>query len=137
MTKQIFRLRDFLSALLAAATLCALAVPSIAQDVTGTPGSPSATTTLSGKQLPPPDPKFGGVIKEKASESQAWWAPRVVPPKGAPNVLLIMTDDAGFGAPGTFGGVVPTPALDRIANNGLRYTNFHSTSLCSPTRAAL
>ena len=109
----------------------------IAQQVTGTPGSPGATTTIDGKQLPPPDPKFGGVIKEKASESKPWWAPRVVPPKGAPNVLLIMTDDAGFGAPGTFGGVVPTPALDRIANNGLRYTNFHSTSLCSPTRAAL
>ena len=109
----------------------------IAQQVTGEPGSPSATTTISGKQLPPPDPKFGGVIKEKASESKAWWAPRVVPPKGAPNVLLIMTDDSGFGAPSTFGGVVPTPALDRIAKSGLRYTNFHSTSLCSPTRAAL
>ncbi len=108
-----------------------------AQQVTGTLGSATATTTLDGKQLPPPDPKFGGVIKERASESKAWWAPRVVPPKGAPNVLLIMTDDAGFGAPGTFGGVVPTPALDRIAKNGLRYTNFHSTSLCSPTRAAL
>src|SRR5215510_12263897 len=109
----------------------------IAQQVTGELGSPSATTTINGTQLPPPDPKFGGVIKEKAAESKAWWAPRVVPPKGAPNVLLIMTDDAGFGAPGTFGGVVPTPALDRIAKSGLRYTNFHSTSLCSPTRAAL
>ena len=112
-------------------------VSALAQQVTGVPGSPGATTTIDGKQLPPPDPKFGGVIKEKASESKPWWAPRVVPPKGAPNVLLIMTDDAGFGAPGTFGGVVPTPALDRIANSGLRYTNFHSTSLCSPTRAAL
>ena len=61
----------------------------------------------------------------------------MVPPKGAPNILLIMTDDVGFGAPSTFGGVIPTPALDRIASNGLRYTNFHSTSLCSPTRAAL
>jgi hypothetical protein len=100
-------------------------------------GSPSATTTISGKRLPPPDPEFGGVIKEKASESKPWWPPRVVPPKGAPNVLLIMTDDVGFGAPGTFGGVVATPALDRIANNGLRYTQFHSTALCSPTRAAL
>ena len=109
----------------------------IAQQVTGELGSPSATTTISGKQLPPPDPKFGGVIKEKASESKAWWPPRVVPPKGAPNVLLIMTDDDGFGAPGTFGGVIPTPALDRIAKSGLRYTNFHSTSLCSPTRAAI
>jgi len=104
---------------------------------TGVPGSPSATTTIIGKQLPPPDPKFGGVIKEKASESTPWWAPRVVPPKGAPNVLLIMTDDDGFGAPSTFGGVIPTPALDRIARSGLRFTNFHSTSLCSPTRAAL
>ena len=109
----------------------------LAQQVTGVLGSPNATTTLDGKQLPPPDPKFGGVIKEKASESKQWWAPRVVPPKGAPNVLLIMTDDSGFGAPGTFGGVVPTPAMDRIAKAGLRYTNFHSTSLCSPSRAAL
>ncbi len=107
-----------------------------AQVTTGTPGLPGATTTIDGKQLPPPDPKFGGVIGQTASESKSWWAPRVVPPKGAPNVLLIMTDDAGFGAPGTFGGVVPTPALDRVANNGVRYTNFHSTSLCSPTRAA-
>src|SRR5262249_42037506 len=55
----------------------------------------------------------------------------------APNILLIMTDDVGFSAPSTFGGVIPTPTLDRIAANGLRYTNFHSTSLCSPTRAAL
>jgi arylsulfatase len=112
-------------------------VSALAQQVTGVPGSPGATTTITGKQLPPPDPKFGGVIKERASESKPWWPPRVVPPKGAPNVLLIMTDDSGFGAPGTFGGVVPTPALDRIANAGLRYTNFHSTSLCSPTRAAI
>ena len=108
-----------------------------AQQLTGELGSPSATTTLSGQQLPPPDPKFGGVIKEKASDSTPWWAPRIVPPEGAPNVLLIMTDDSGFGAPGTFRGVVPTPALDRIAKSGLRYTNFHSTALCSPTRAAL
>src|ERR1700742_169996 len=124
--------------MLAAASVLALGCSSAsAQQVTGTPGTPGATTTIDGKQLPPPDPKFGGVIKEKAAESTPWWAPRVVPPKGAPNVLLIMTDDCGFGAPGTFGGVIPTPALDRIAKNGLRYTNFHSTSLCSPTRAAL
>src|SRR5436309_6615569 len=104
---------------------------------TGTPGSPGATTTISGKQLPPPDPKFGGVIKNDALQSKAWWAPRVVPPKQAPNVLLIMTDDVGFGAPSTFGGVIPTPALDRVAKAGLRYTCMHSTALCSPTRAAL
>ena len=106
-------------------------------ETTGTPGSPSATTTINGAQLPAPDPKFEGVIKDNAAQSKAWWAPRVVPPKGAPNVLLIMTDDCGFGAPSTFGGVIPTPALDRIANSGLRYTQFHSTALCSPTRAAL
>ena len=61
----------------------------------------------------------------------------MVPPKGAPNVLLIMTDDQGYGVSGTFGGVIPTPAMDRIAKAGLRYTQFHSTALCSPTRAAL
>ena len=104
---------------------------------TGTPGSPSATTTIDGKQLPAPDPAFGGVIKGNALQSTPWWAPRIVPPKQAPNVLLIMTDDSGFGVPSTFGGVVPTPALDRIAKNGLRYNQFHSTALCSPTRAAL
>ena len=108
-----------------------------AQQVTGTPGSASATTTIDGKQLPPPPPKFGGVIKESAKDSTPWWPPRIVPPKGAPNVLLIMTDDQGYGVSGTFGGVIPTPALDRIAQAGLRYTQFHSTALCSPTRAAL
>ncbi len=113
------------------------ALPAAAQTLTGTLGSPSATTTISGAQLPPPPPAFGGVIKEKASDSTPWWPPRVVPPKGAPNILLIMTDDQGFGAPSTFGGVIPTPSMDRIAHAGLRYTNFHSTSLCSPTRAAL
>src|SRR5499427_340824 len=101
------------------------------------PGSPAATTTIDGKQLPPPDPPFGGVIKDNALQSKAWWAPRIVPPKGAPNVLLIMTDDSGYGVPSTFGGVIPTPALDRIAKAGLRYTQMHSTALCSPTRAAI
>jgi arylsulfatase A-like enzyme len=108
-----------------------------AQQIYGTPGSPSATMTLDGKQLPPPPLKFGGVIKESAKDSKPWWPPRVVPPKGAPNVLLIMTDDQGYGVNGTFGGVIPTPSLDRIAKAGLRYTQFHSTALCSPTRAAL
>ncbi|MGB9256240.1 MAG: arylsulfatase, partial [Candidatus Korobacteraceae bacterium] len=81
----------------------------IAQQVTGTLGSADATTTINGKQLPPPPPKFGGVIKELATDSTPWWPPRIVPPKGAPNVLLIMTDDQGYGVPSTFGGVIPTP----------------------------
>ncbi len=109
----------------------------LAQEVTGTLGSPSATTTIDGKQLPAPDPKFGGEINNDALKSKPWWAPRIVPPKKAPNVLLIITDDAGFGVPSTFGGVIPTPTMDRIANSGLRYNNIHSTALCSPTRAAL
>jgi arylsulfatase A-like enzyme len=108
-----------------------------AQTMTGTPGSPSATTTIQGNQIPAPEPKFGGVIKENAKDSKPWWPPTIVPPKGAPNVLLIMTDDQGYGVSGTFGGVIPTPALDRIAKAGLRYTEFNSTALCSPTRAAL
>jgi arylsulfatase A-like enzyme len=77
------------------------------------------------------------VINESYKDSTPWWPPRVVPPKGAPNVLLILTDDQGYGVSGTFGGVIPTPALDRIAKAGLRYINFNSTALCSPTRAAL
>jgi arylsulfatase A-like enzyme len=112
-------------------------VPATAQQSTGVAGSPSATTTIDGKQLPPPPPKFGGIIKEDAKDSKPYWPPTVVPPKGAPNVLLIMTDDQGYGVSGTFGGVIPTPAMDRIAKAGLRYTHFHSTALCSPTRAAL
>ena len=122
---------------------CALAVglslgaAAAAQQVTGTLGSPSATTTVPNAQLPAPDPKFGGVIKEGALQSKPWWPPRVVPPKGAPNVLLIITDDAGFGVPSTFGGVIPTPTMDRLAKDGLRYNRMFSTALCSPTRAAL
>ena len=68
------------------------AAPAFAVEVTGTPGSPSATTTISGKQLPPPDPKFDGVIKEEALQSKLWWAPRVVPPKKAPNELRIYSE---------------------------------------------
>ncbi|MGD8270316.1 MAG: arylsulfatase, partial [Desulfobacterales bacterium] len=124
-----------MTALIVALMLAAF--PAMAQQITGTPGSPDATMTVSGKQLPAPDPKFGGVIKNGALQSKPWWAPRVVPPQGAPNVLLIITDDSGFGVPSTFGGVIPTPALDRVAKNGLRYNNIHSTALCSPTRAAL
>jgi arylsulfatase len=121
-----------------AAAVMAVAPSARAQvQTTGTPGSPSATTTIDGKQLPPPAVPFGGVIKDSAVDSKPYWPPTVVPPKGAPNILLIMTDDQGYGVYSTFGGVIPTPAMDRIAKAGLRYTQFHSTALCSPTRAAL
>ncbi|HVS37692.1 MAG TPA: arylsulfatase [Gemmataceae bacterium] len=87
--------------------------------------------------LPAPEPPFGGVIGRKASESKPDFPKAVTAPKGAPNVLLILTDDTGFGAASTFGGPIPTPALDRVAAAGLRYNTFHTTALCSPTRAAL
>jgi arylsulfatase A-like enzyme len=126
-----------LCAMLAIAVMATAASAQAQVQTSGTPGSPSATTTIDGKQLPAPDPKFGGVINETAADSKPYWPPTVVPPKGAPNVLLIMTDDQGYGVYSTFGGVIPTPAMERIAKAGLRYTQFHSTALCSPTRAAL
>ena len=64
--------------------------PVLAQQVTGQLGAPSATTTIPGNQIPAPEPKFGGVIKENAANSKPWWPPTIVPPKGAPNILLIM-----------------------------------------------
>ena len=87
------------------ATLLSAAEPPAAD----APGSPGATTTIAGQQLPPPPQKFGGKIERNAAQSKPYWPARVVPPKGAPNVLLIMTDDAGFGVSSTFGGVIPTP----------------------------
>ena len=112
-------------------------IPATAQQITGTPGSPSATTTIDGNSIPNPPPAFGGEINLNAKNSKPWWPPNIVPPKGAPNILLIMTDDQGYGISGTFGGVIPTPTMDRIAKMGLRYTQFHSTALCSPSRAAI
>jgi arylsulfatase len=131
------KLKRLTSLLVSVAAILVACAPAPAQPVTGVPGSPSATTTIQGDQIPPPPPKFGGRIDRDASKSTPYWPARIVPPRGAPNVLLIITDDSGYGVPSTFGGVIPTPALDRIAQNGLRYTNFHSTALCSPTRAAL
>ncbi len=119
------------------AAIAAAAPSAYAQQTTGTPCSPSATTTIDGRYIPSPSPQFGGEINMSAQDSKSCWPPTIVPPKGAPNILLIMTDDQGYGVSGTFGGVIPTPTLDRIAKAGLRYTQFHTTSLCSPTRAAL
>jgi arylsulfatase A-like enzyme len=130
-------IREILAVLLISSAVSAPALAQSAQQASPPPGSPAATITIPGDQLPPPPQKFEGKIERDAMDSRPFWPARVVPPKGAPNVLLIITDDAGYGVASTFGGVIPTPALDRIANNGLRYTNFHSTALCSPTRAAL
>jgi arylsulfatase A-like enzyme len=121
----------------AAAQTVSAAATKLGGVINGTLGSPSATINIDGVALPPPPLPFGGVANETLQGSKTWWQPTVAPPNGAPNVLLIMTDDQGYGVSSTFGGVIPTPALDRVANAGLRYTQFHSTALCSPTRAAL
>jgi arylsulfatase A-like enzyme len=80
---------------------------------------------------------FKGKIAKTYAESVEDWPERVKAPAGAPNVMVILLDDVGFSQLGCFGGVIETPNLDKLASNGLRYTNFHTTALCSPSRAAL
>lgn len=88
--------------------------------------------------LPRPDYHFQGAIGRTVPDSDpARLPPQVVAPARAPNVVLILLDDVGFGQFGTFGGAVATPGLDRLAAEGLRYNRFHTTAICSPTRAAL
>src|SRR5271169_4620048 len=87
--------------------------------------------------LPKPQAPFQGVIGRTAKDSTPDFPKGVEAPSGAPNVLLILTDDVGFGASSTFGGPIETPNMQRLADSGLRYNTFHTTALCSPTRAAL
>jgi arylsulfatase len=108
------------STALAAGSLVAISQPASGQEV-----------------LPRPEQPFKGHIGRTAKDSTPDFPKEVQAPKGAPNILLILTDDVGFGASSTFGGPVPTPTMDRLAREGLRYTQFHTTALCSPTRAAL
>jgi arylsulfatase len=88
-------------------------------------------------KLPLPDAQFNGKIEKTFEGSKQDYPQPTRPPEGAPNVVIIMLDDLGFGHPGTFGGPVPTPALDKLAKEGVRYNRFHTTAICSPTRAAL
>ena len=81
--------------------------------------------------------EFKGKIAKSYEESQEWWPEPVRPPKGAPNVIIFLLDDVGFAQVGSFGGLIETPNIDRLAENGLRYNNFHTTALCSPSRATL
>ena len=87
--------------------------------------------------LPPAEQPFGGVVNPLATDSTPVKPTITYPPAGAPNIVVVMLDDVGFGAASTFGGPIPTPSLDRVAGAGLRYNQFHTTALCSPTRAAL
>ncbi len=121
-----------------ALTVCALiassfaASRSVAQDVGG-----SAGTVPIGAELPEPAQPFSGHIGRTVAQSIQAMPKSVRAPKGAPNVLLILTDDVGFGAASTFGGVIPTPNLTRLAQDGLIYNRFNVAAMCSPTRAAL
>src|SRR5215831_4999656 len=102
--------------------------------------SKDTSTTMTGTDrtvLPFHDAVFKGKVDSNRVNSQPDFPKEIGAPDGAPNVLLILTDDVGFGASGTFGGPIQTPTFDKLAANGLRYNEFHTTALCSPTRAAL
>jgi len=105
--------------------------PALAQQETGAPDA------IERRYLPPVAPPFTGHIGLEAKGSTPDFPTQIRAPKSAPNILLILTDDVGFSASSTFGGPVTTPTMDRLAKAGLRYTQFHTTALCSPTRAAL
>jgi arylsulfatase A-like enzyme len=108
--------------------------PAAAQTPADAPATAAATQEV---VLPKPQPPFRGVIGRTAKESKPDFPKGLQAPKGAPNVLLILTDDVGFGASSTFGGPIATPTFQRVADAGLRYNTFHTTALCSPTRSAL
>jgi arylsulfatase A-like enzyme len=99
----------------------------------------SPNETLAREVLPIPDQLYQGVRPFSARDPSAKFPPIVPlrPPSGAPNVLVVLLDDVGFGATSAFGGVINTPTADRLAAGGLKYNRFHTTALCSPTRAAL
>jgi arylsulfatase len=88
-------------------------------------------------RLPHADPPFGGLANTTLAGSRPDFPRPAAAPRGAPNVLLLLIDDAGFGNPSTFGGPCQTPTMSKLASTGLRYNRFHVTALCSPTRAAL
>src|SRR4026208_1166239 len=102
-----------------------------------TSGSIAAGEEWDRTVLPRPPQPFEGVTKRTLEGSVAAFTSPVKAPPNAPNILLVLIDDAGFGNPSTFGGPVATPTFDKLATEGLRYNRFHVTALCSPTRAAL
>src|SRR5215469_16591582 len=93
--------------------------------------------TAGGDVLPKPLQPFRGTINLRAKDSKSDFPQPVKAPAGAPNIFLVLLDDVGYGATSTFGGPCNTPTLDALARTGLRYNRFHTTALCSPTRAAI
>jgi len=98
-------------------------------------------TTASTEATPEEIEKYGQAFKGKIAksydESEEWWPSTSKPPEGTPNVIIFLLDDTGFGHLGSFGGLIETPNIDALADNGLRYNNFHTTALCSPSRATI
>lgn len=123
----------FLAAFLVSMTLAAPTHTALAAD----PAPAGAAVPREAPQLPIPDAAFAGVAKRTLEGSKPDYPRPVTAPAGAPNVLLVLIDDAGFGNPSTFGGPCRTPTMQRLADEGLRYNGFHVCALCSPTRAAL
>ena len=121
-------------ALLAASALTSAAT---AQETAGAAGSPSATTTIPGNHLPPPAAEVRRQDRAQRRAIDTLVASTRGASQGRTEHPLDYDRRTGFGVTSTFGGVVPTPTLDQIAANGLGYTNFNSTALCSPTRAAI
>ena len=80
---------------------------------------------------------FGGMIAREVADSTPWWPEPTLPSAGSPNVIIALLDDTGFAHLGCFGSPIDTPNFDRLAARGLRYRNFHTTALCSPSRACL
>src|SRR6478735_5592870 len=123
---------------LLAATALALTVPGLAHGQSSSGGGASSTTDLSAAVvLPKPTAPFTGKIGKTWEKSTPDYPAPLTAPQGAPNILLILTDDTGFGHASTFGGAAITRTLDRLAANGLRFNRLHTTALCSPSRAAL
>src|SRR5688572_33062275 len=106
---------------------------------TATPATPGTTATggIDRTVLPIAEPNYPKETQLDARNAKAPPRVEVKPPQGAPNVIVFLIDDIGFGHPATYGGGIPMPTLDRLAKSGLRYNRFHTTALCSPTRVAI
>jgi arylsulfatase A-like enzyme len=127
--------RESRAALKASAFLCLASVLVVGPIERATADEKPVVPSVS--VLPFPDPVFKGTIGRTTADSKPDFPQPVSPPVGAPNILLILTDDVGFGASSAFGGPIPTPTLEALASKGVKYSEFNTTALCSPTRAAL
>jgi len=129
--------RHFFAATATIASMLGLRTPKAWASNQGVRSNQSPSGTTASGSLPRPDPEFQGTIKRTIEASTPDFPQPYRAPADAPNILLIMTDDVGFGASSTFGGPIPTPTFDQLAERGIKYNRFHTAAQCSPTRAAL